>query len=208
MTRDDPPYPSSRGQTPSQVSAAGATDVAEDWTLPGEMLQADYFLRPMTLADYDAVVALMRQTPGITFRDADSREAVARYLARNPGCSYVADYGDDRLPTILPALLPAGGSAADAPPPRELVGCIMAGHDGRRGYLHHLAVAASHLRRGIATSLVEHALTALAVEGIHKIHVDVLVRNQVGRAYWESHGWQRRDDIVRYSLVRGGGDNA
>ena len=73
-------------------------------------------LRTMTPADYDAVLALMQNTPGISLRDADSREATERYLVRNPGLSFVAE---------------AEG---------RLIACVMCGHDGRRGYLQHLLV--------------------------------------------------------------------
>lgn len=48
-------------------------------------------IRSMTLDDYDTVIELMRRTPGISLRDADSREATARYLERNPGMSFVAE---------------------------------------------------------------------------------------------------------------------
>jgi ribosomal protein S18 acetylase RimI-like enzyme len=141
-------------------------------------------IRAMTLADYDAVIALMQATPGITVRDADSREATEAYLARNPGCSFVADIND------------------------QVCGCIMAGHDGRRGYLQHLIVLAAHRRQGIATALVNASLTRLAQDGIHKFHVDVIVENDTAARYWERLGWHRRDDIHRYSFISPGNENA
>ena len=52
----------------------------------------------MTADDYAAVMALMSGTPGIAVRAADSPEAVARYLARNPGLSPVS-YTHLTLPT-------------------------------------------------------------------------------------------------------------
>jgi len=73
-------------------------------------------IRVMTLSDYDAVLQLMRDTPGISLRDADSRDSTERYLQRNPDLSFIAE--------------------ADG----VLCGCIMSGHDGRRGYLQHLLV--------------------------------------------------------------------
>lgn len=73
-------------------------------------------IRTMTPADYDAVLSLMQGTPGISLRDADSRSATERYLARNPGLSFVAE---------------AAG---------RLIACVMCGHDGRRGYLQHALV--------------------------------------------------------------------
>ena len=141
-------------------------------------------IRVMTLADYDAAIELMRSTPGISLRDADSREATARYLQRNPGMSFVAEIEG------------------------VLCGCVMCGHDGRRGYLQHLLVLPSHRRQGIANALVEHCLASLESVGIHKCHLDVFKTNQTAADYWQSQGWQLRTDIDRYSFIRSGNENA
>jgi ribosomal protein S18 acetylase RimI-like enzyme len=138
----------------------------------------------MTVDDYDIVMNLMRQTPGVTVRDADSAEATQRYLQRNPGLSFLAQVG------------------------RETVGCIMSGHDGRRGYLQHLIVLPSHRRKGIANALVECCLAQLEAVGIVKSHVDVISTNEGAHAYWDRQGWQRRTDIDRYSFVSNGTANA
>ena len=136
------------------------------------------------MEDYDSVIAMMKTTEGLTFRDADSREATERYLLRNPGLSFVALEGD------------------------QAVGCIMSGHDGRRGYLQHLVVLPTHRKRGIASSLVDSCLDELARLGIQKSHIDVLQENHSAHSYWEGRGWKLRTDIRRYSFVRSGNDNA
>ena len=141
-------------------------------------------IRTMSVADYDAVVELMKQTPGVTVRDADSQESTAWYLQRNPGLSFVCE--------------------ADG----QLVGCIMSGHDGRRGYLQHLIVLPAFRRKGIATELVETCLGELERLGIFKSHVDVFRMNAPAKAFWERRGWTLRSDIDRYSLVRSGSENA
>lgn len=148
-----------------------------------KQITAMFSLRPMTIDDYDAVMTLMQQTPGISLRDADSRENIARYLARNPGHSLVALSGED------------------------IVGCIMSGHDGRRGYLQHLLVHPGHRKLGIANALVERCLAALQEIGIHKSHIDVLRKNEIGAAYWRSQGWQLRTDIDRYSFISSDNQN-
>jgi ribosomal protein S18 acetylase RimI-like enzyme len=140
-------------------------------------------IRPMTADDYEEVMALMRQTQGVSFRDADSRENTATYLQRNPGMSFVANIDG------------------------MTVGCIMSGHDGRRGYLQHLVVLPEYLRQGVATSLVERCLSTLAKLGIKKSHIDVLNDNETGAAFWKSQGWKLRTDIKRYSYIYSGGDN-
>ncbi|MBI2725137.1 MAG: GNAT family N-acetyltransferase [Polaromonas sp.] len=141
-------------------------------------------IRMMTIADHDAVVRLMKETPGVMFRDADSQESTARYLQRNPGLSFVCEVDG------------------------QLVGCIMCGHDGRRGYLQHLIVLPAHRRKGIANALVESCVDELEKLGIFKSHVDVMKTNTLAAAYWESQGWKLRSDIDRFSLVRSGAANA
>ncbi len=141
-------------------------------------------IRVMTMDDYDAVIALMRNTAGISLRDADSRESTARYLQRNPGMSFVAEDGS------------------------ALCGCVMAGHDGRRGYLQHVLVLPLYRRQGIAAALVERCLTSLEAVGIRKCHLDVFTTNQAAARYWRNQGWQLRHDIDRYSFTRPGDENA
>jgi ribosomal protein S18 acetylase RimI-like enzyme len=142
-----------------------------------------FSIRPMSIADYDLVIELMKKTPGVTFRDADSKDNTARYLKRNPNLSFVAVVGS------------------------ELVGCIMSGHDGRRGYLQHLLVLPNFRRKGISSALVNMCLAGLEGLGIKKSHIDVLKTNESGASYWAHVGWQLRTDILRYSFVNSGDVN-
>lgn len=137
-----------------------------------------------TLDYYDAVMALMHRTPGVSIRDADSREATERYLTRNPGLSFLALDGE------------------------RVVGCAMSGHDGRRGYLQHVIVEPAYRRQGIAHQLVESCLNGLSALGIDKTHLDVFIDNDLANGYWTRRGWKRRQDTYRYSMIRSGRDNA
>ncbi len=138
-------------------------------------------IRPMLAADYEAAMALLRRSGGVQLRDVDSFEGIARYLARNPGLSFVAEIDG------------------------HFAGCVFAGHDGRRGYLYHLAVNAAHRGRGVGRALVNRALTGLAREGIAKIHIDVLQDNEEGLRFWRAMGWSERRDITRMSVILSGG---
>ena len=92
----------------------------------------------MSIQDYEAVLDLMKQTPGVTVRDADSRESIQRYLERNPGFSFIAR--DDQ---------------------GNVIGCALCGHDGRRGSLQHVMVRPEYRGRGIANTLISHCLDKL-----------------------------------------------
>ena len=130
-------------------------------------------IRPMTSADYDAVHALWLSTPGMGLNDVDdSRAGIAAYLRRNPTTCFVAqDEG-------------------------RLVGVILAGHDGRRGYIHHTCVAPDRWDGHIGRRLVEAALDGLKAEGLTKVALVVFERNQRGNGFWEKLGFTSRPDLV------------
>lgn len=131
-------------------------------------------IRPMCAGDYDALHALWISTPGMGLNTSDdSREGIARFLKRNPRTCFVAEKGGT-----------------------ECVGAIMAGHDGRRGYIYHTCVRADCRGRGIGQGLVEAALDALRAEGIYKVALVVFDRNEGGNAFWERMGFTAREDLV------------
>lgn len=129
--------------------------------------------RVMTLSDYDSVYDLWIHTPGMGLNTTDdSREGIEKYLRRNPSTCFVALEED------------------------KLVGVILSGHDGRRGFIHHTAVLPDYRGQGIARTLVEHAMNALEAEGIHKAALVVFARNQLGNGFWEKIGFESRGDLV------------
>ncbi len=136
-------------------------------------------IREMRNEDYDEVIALWQAMEGVGLSSADSREAIARYLARNPGMSFVArqvNGGEDR--------------------PGEVVGAVLCGHDGRRGYLHHLAVRPDMRQQGLGRQLVDGCLACLQREGIDKCHLFVIKTNELGRSFWERVGWTERKSLI------------
>lgn len=139
--------------------------------------------RTMTIDDYDATIDLWSGSEGVRLRDADSRAGIEKYLRRNPGLSFVAEVEG------------------------QLVSTIMAGHDGKRGYVQHLSVADSQRRKGIATQLVSLCLAALKHEGILKSHLMILPENETAKQFWASQGWICRSDIQLYSFVNGDNPN-
>lgn len=102
----------------------------------------------------------------------DSREGIARYLKRNPNTCFVSEHD------------------------RTITGAILAGHDGRRGYIYHTAVSPAYRHQGIGTALVNAALHVLANEGIIKVALVVFSRNDAGNAFWERLGFTARGDLT------------
>lgn len=130
-------------------------------------------IRVMTADDYDGVYRLWMSTPGMGLNDVDdSREGILKYLKRNPGTCFVAEK-DGRI-----------------------AGVIISGHDGRRGYIYHTAVAIEDRKQGIGSLLLEAATEALEAEGISKAALVVFGRNEIGNHFWERNGFTSREDLV------------
>ncbi len=123
--------------------------------------------------DLDAVLAFWRRIEGLGLSDVGAPEPLARYLARNPGVS-------------------AAARGADG----QLAGVALCGHDGRLGYLHHVAVDPRRRGQGLASRLVAFSLDALAREGIAKCHLFVFRENEAGLALFSRLGWERRDELL------------
>ncbi|WP_419901999.1 GNAT family N-acetyltransferase [Kiloniella sp.] len=117
-------------------------------------------------------------------READSKAATARYLDRNPGLSFIAEIRG------------------------EIIGCVMCGHDGRRGYLQHLIVAPKARKQGLGEKLFQKCIDALADIGIDKTHIFVFKDNSLANTFWASKGWSLRQDINQYSYTYSGNENA
>ena len=130
-------------------------------------------IRLMEIRDYDQVYTLWMSCKNMGFNNLDdSREGVERLLRRNPNTSFVA--------------------VADG----EIAGVILAGHDGRRGYIYHMCVAEAYRRQGLGSSMVERCLEALKAEGINKAALLVFNHNEAGNAFWEAQGFTVRVDVA------------
>jgi ribosomal protein S18 acetylase RimI-like enzyme len=129
-------------------------------------------IRMMTISDYEKVYELWANTAGMGIRSLDdSEEGIARFLRRNPTTNFVAVTED------------------------TIIGVILSGHDGRRGYIYHAAVDIKYRGNGIGKSLVDSALEALEKEGINKVALVVFSNNDIGNAFWKSKGFEERIDL-------------
>lgn len=124
----------------------------------------------MTPDDLPAARALWAAAEGVELAEGDEPAQLASFLQRNPGLSQVALIGD------------------------RLVGAVLAGHDGRRGWLYHLAVAAEARGARVGRGLVERALDGFRREGIVRALILVANDNEAGTAFWDRSGWERLDE--------------
>jgi putative acetyltransferase len=126
----------------------------------------------LTIKNCEEVLSLWQSTTGVGLdKDTDTKERIWIYLQRNPGLSFAAfEKG-------------------------KIIGAVLCGHDGRRGYLHHLTVAEGHRNKGIGTALVDKVISKLRVLGIRKCNIFVFSDNVDGQAFWKRNGWLERTDL-------------
>lgn len=130
-------------------------------------------IRKMVIDDYDRVYDLWMSCLGMGLNNLDdTKDGIEKFLDRNPETCFVAEKGE------------------------KLVGVILAGSDGRRGYIYHAAVSPDCRNQGIGTALVETAMGALKVLDINKVALVVFANNQDGNAFWERLGFTLREDLV------------
>ena len=128
-------------------------------------------VRHFRIEDFDAVIALWRRTEGVGLNESDTCRAIAAYLRRNPRFSFIAEQGG------------------------RIIGAVLCGHDGRRGYLHHLAVSKRHRCRGIGRRLVNACLAKLRKAGVSQCNIFIFANNAKGMKFWAHTGWSLRTEL-------------
>lgn len=130
-------------------------------------------IRLMTIDDYEKIYELWMSCAGMGLNNLDdSKEGIEQFLNRNPETCFVAEIEN------------------------VIVGVIIVGNDGRRGYIYHTAVNPLYRKQGIAKILVKAAMNALQKSGINKVALVVFDRNETGNDFWEKMGFTVRNDLI------------
>lgn len=130
-------------------------------------------IRVMNISDYEQVYKLWMSCSGMGLNNLDdSKEGIERFLNRNPETCFVAETE------------------------QKIIGVIIVGNDGRRGYIYHTAVDPDYRNQGIATKLVNEVMKALKSLNINKVALVVFTKNSDGNAFWEKIGFTSREDLV------------
>lgn len=122
--------------------------------------------------DRDRVLALWRQCFSYTAPYQDPAAAIDLKLAQDDGLFFVATDAAGRV-----------------------VGTVVAGFDGHRGWLYSLAVDPALRRQGTGRALVNAAIAALRARGCPKVNLQVLPENSAVTAFYEKLGFVTEERI-------------
>ena len=133
----------------------------------------------ITSSDYLELFKFWKSITGLVLHNdfSETKEGFDLFLKRNPNLSLVARINN------------------------KIIGAVLCSHDGRRGYLNHLAVSDKHQGLGIGTELVTKSIENLKRENIHKTMIPVLKSNYLAQQFWTKFGFTKEEDINFHSMV-------
>jgi len=128
-------------------------------------------IREFRIEDYPIVRDLW-QTAGLTLRPGDELEDVKLKLQRDPELFLVAEQND------------------------EIVGSIIGGWDGRRGWIYHLAVKPQYQRKRTGANLVQEVEKRLLAKGAKKVNAQVYKWNERSSEFFKAIGYEAQPDLI------------
>lgn len=138
----------------------------------------DIEFRIMKISMYVELIKLWEDNESIRLSIGDSKTELETYLKRNRGFSYVCV---DKTKNVI-------------------AGSVLCGHDGRRGFIYHLAVSKNYRNKNIGRSLIQKGTDKLKRSGIRRCILMVDAVNEPAKKFWLNAGWKRRSDLEMFSL--------
>ena len=129
----------------------------------------------MVEKDFDTVRAVWIAS-GIELTTSDEYSELLRMIRRNPDYCFVLEVEN------------------------ELIGAVLGGYDGRRGWIHHLAVHPAHQKKGYGKLLLNEVIDSFERDKIVKIKLEVLESNNKVIEFYKMQGWDLRSEITTMSM--------
>lgn len=125
---------------------------------------------------YKEVIELWRKT-GISVGSTDTKEELKRMVERNPHLFLIGKKDE------------------------KVIGAVMGGFDGRRGYVHHLAVHPNYQKKGYGKMIIDELMKRFRKMRVHKVHLFIEKYNKEVVKFYQNLGWDIRDDLIMMSYV-------
>jgi len=126
--------------------------------------------------DYDQIIDIWEKA-GINVGSSDTKEEIEKMLNRNPSLFLVGKMNG------------------------KIIAVVLGGYDGRRGYVHHLAVDPEYQNKGYGKKLMDELMFRFKKKKAHKIHLFIERYNRSVIDFYKKLGWEIRDDLVMMSFI-------
>jgi ribosomal protein S18 acetylase RimI-like enzyme len=129
-----------------------------------------------TIKHYHEVLGLWKKA-GIAIGSSDTIEETALILERNPDLFLIGKEQE------------------------KIIAVVIGAFDGRRGYVHHLAVDPDYQKKGFGKAIINELTERFKQKRIHKIHLFIQKDNKEVLDFYNKLGWEIRDDIIMMSFI-------
>ncbi|TXT60068.1 MAG: Acetyltransferase YpeA [Promethearchaeota archaeon] len=133
-------------------------------------------LEKLSINDYDRILEIWKETE-LSVGSSDTKKGVERMIKRNPNLCFICKIDE------------------------TIVGVVMGGFDGRRGYVHHLAVDLEYQNQGVGKLLMDKLIKQFKKKQVHKVHLFIEKRNIEVINFYKNLGWNLRDDLIMMSYI-------
>lgn len=137
----------------------------------------DYHIEFLDINDYEKLLLFWKSIKGLGIGLGDSKENIKKFIAKNPNSNFQIKKNG------------------------EVIGTILCGNDGRRGYIYHLAIHKNFRKQSLGSRLVNTVLNNLKKEGITKCHVMIFNENRDGLEFWKKVNFDERHDVQIMSKI-------
>ncbi|MFX0024209.1 MAG: GNAT family N-acetyltransferase [Candidatus Hermodarchaeota archaeon] len=133
-------------------------------------------IETFSMESYDDIISIWRKA-GISVGSTDTKEEIKRILDKNPQLFLIGKID------------------------QKIIGVVMGGFDGRRGYVHHLAVDPDYQKKGYGKMIMDELILRFRKLGVHKVHLFIEKYNKEVVNFYQNLGWEIRDDLIMMSYV-------
>lgn len=125
---------------------------------------------------YEEIVELWRKS-GISVGSTDTKEELERVVRRTPQLFLVGKIDE------------------------KIISVVIGGFDGRRGYVHHLAVDPDYQKKGYGKMIMGELMNKFLKLKVHKVHLFLEKYNKEVVEFYRNLGWEIRDDLIMMSYI-------
>ena len=133
-------------------------------------------IEKFSIEQYDEIIEIWRKA-GLSIGSSDTKEQVNRMLQRNPNLFLIGKVDE------------------------IIAGVVMGGFDGRRGYVHHLAVDPKYQKKGFGRLMMKELMKRFGEMGVHKVHLFIEKYNKEVINFYQRLNWEIRDDLIMMSFI-------